>query len=270
MADDRLDVDSLFGVRGKNVAVTGGATGIGLMISSAFVRNGAVVYITSRNAKNCDSVAESLTAAGPGRCFALPEDLSTDAGCKRFAARLSDALSGSGLDVLVNNSGVAWGEPFESFSERGWKHVMAVNVEAVFNTTRACLPLLEQSKHSPARVINVGSIAGLRPQPVDTWSYDVSKAAVHHLTLKLSGMLASRPSGAAITVNALAPGYVPSKMSKQLDRYEEMQGISERIPLRRLGKASDMAGAALYLASEAGAWVTGIVLPVDGGFLAKL
>ena len=265
-----LQVGNLFSVDGKRVAITGGARGIGLMLTVAFVENGATVYISSRDAKACEAVAASLTARGPGSCVAIPEDLATDAGCRRFAARLGEALGSAGLDVLINNSGVAWGEDFETFSEKGWKHVMAVNVEAVFNCTRACLPLLEQSQRSPARVINVGSIAGLRPQAVPTWSYDVSKAAVHHLTVKMAGLLVRRPGGKLITVNALAPGYVPSKMSKQLDRYEEMKGMDEQIPLKRMGNASDMAGAAIYLASEAGAWVTGIVLPVDGGFMCKL
>ena len=265
-----LQVGNLFSVDGKRVAITGGARGIGLMLTTAFVANGAHVFICSRDAKACESVAASLTAKGPGSCVAIAEDLASDAGCRRFAERLGEAVEGAGLDVLINNSGVAWGEDFETFSERGWKHVMAVNVEAVFNCTRACLPLLEKSQGSPARVINVGSIAGLRPQAVPTWSYDVSKAAVHHLTVKMATLLARRPGGKLITVNALAPGYVPSKMSKQLDRYEEMKGMQEIIPLRRMGNACDMAGAALYLASEAGAWVTGIVLPVDGGFLCKL
>ncbi len=244
-----------------------------MQFSQAFVTNGAIVYISSRDAKACESVAAALTVRGPGRAYALPEDLATDAGCRRLASRLAEQTSL--LHVLVNNSGVAWGEPIESFSEQGWKKVMAVNVEAVFNTTRACLPLLDagSSAESPARVINVGSIAGIKPQAFPTWSYDISKAAVHHLTLKMARTFADRRAagGHSICVNAIAPGYVPSKMSKQLDRYQEQPGeLEQSVPLRRLGCTADMAGAVLYLASPAGAWVTGIVLPVDGGYLSKL
>ena len=186
------------------------------MFAEGLVANGATVYISSRDAAACEAAATQLTAHGPGRAYALPEDLSTDAGCVRLAARLSERETK--LHVLVNNSGIAWGEPLETFSEIGWKKVMALNVEAVFNVTRACLPLLDagSSQSSPARVIVVGSVAGIKPQPFPTWSYDISKAAVHHLTLKMAAAFADRRAqgGHSICVNAVAPGYVPSRMSK--------------------------------------------------------
>lgn len=268
-----LQVGSLFGVRDKVVLVTGGATGIGLMIAAGFVANGARVYVASRSLERCDAAAKELDAAGPGRCFALSEDLSTESGCVNLAAQLR--AREDRLHVLVNNSGTSWGAPLETHSEKGWDKVYALNVKGIFFLTRECLPLLDagSAPDDPARVINIGSIAGIKPQVFPTFSYDVSKAAVHHLTRKLADELADRrgKGGHAVTVNAIAPGYVPSRMSAQLAEYEESKAIAESgIPLRRRGAAGDMAGAALYLASAAGAWVTGVTVPVDGGHLAKL
>lgn len=268
-----LQVNSLFGVEGKTVLVTGGATGIGLMIAAGFVANGARVYVASRSLDRCQAVAKHLDAKGPGRCFAMSEDLSTEQGCVNLAGQLK-AKEGK-LHVLINNSGTSWGAPLEKHSEKGWDKVYALNVKGIFFLTRECLPLLDAGSvpDDPARVINIGSIAGIKPQVFPTYSYDVSKAAVHHLTRKLADELADRrpKGGHAITVNAIAPGYVPSNMSAQLANYKQSKDIAENgIPLRRRGAAGDMAGAALYLASSAGAWVTGITLPVDGGHIAKL
>lgn len=168
--------------------------------------------------------------------------------------------------MLVNNSGTSWGEPLSSYPDAAWDKVMALNVRACFNTTRAALPLLEAAATAadPSRVVNVGSIAGITPQAWPTYAYDASKAAVHHLTLKLAGELAPR----RITVNAVAPGVVPSKMSDQLTAYATKDEIARSVPLGRVGSAADMAGAVLYLASRAGAWVSGSTLVVDGGALA--
>ena len=285
---EALQTQNLFGVRDKVVLVTGGARGIGLMvrahtgrttsrdaseratspqIASGFVANGARVYISSRKADACAAVAAQLTAAGPGTCVALPEDLSTLAACERLAARLGEREPA--LHCLVNNSGVAWGEPLATHSEKGLDRVYALNFKAIFFLSRALLPLLERgaSLGLPSRIINIGSIAGIRPQSFPTYGYDSSKAAVHHLTLKLADEFATRH----ITVNAVAPGYVPSAMSAQLDAYTgDGDEVVKKIPLGRMGAPGDMAGATLFLASPAGAWVTGVILPVDGGFLARL
>jgi len=236
-------------------------------IASGFVANGARVYISSRKGDACAAAAAQLTAAGPGVCFALPEDLSTLAACERLAARLAERESA--LHCLINNSGVAWGEPLATHSEKGLDRVYALNFKAIFFLSRALIPLLVKggSPGSPSRIINIGSIAGLRPQSFPTYGYDASKAAVHHLTVKLADELAGRH----ITCNAIAPGYVPSAMSAQLDTYTgDADEVLKKIPLGRMGAPGDMAGAALFLASPAGAWITGVVLPVDGGFLAKL
>jgi NAD(P)-dependent dehydrogenase (short-subunit alcohol dehydrogenase family) len=180
-----------------------GASGIGLMFSSGFVQNGARVYITSRKASECEKVAADLSAKGPGKCFALAEDLATLAGIASFARRLK-AAGEDKVHVLINNSGVSWGQPMMEFQEKGWDQVFALNVKSVFYMTREMLPFLEKaaSREHPAHVINIGSIAGITGQAVPTYSYDASKAAVHHLTKKLASDLA--PSN--ICVNAIAPG----------------------------------------------------------------
>lgn len=259
-----LEIDKLFGVQGKNVLVTGGGRGIGYMIAEGFVRNGANVFLVSRDGTALQKAAAELQAAGPGRCTALPPiDLSSKAACDSVATTLSGLVTK--LHVLVNNSGVAWGEPMESYAEKGWDKVMNVNLKAVFYLTVACLPLLRAAAthEDPARVINIGSIVGVFPQLAPTYAYDSSKAAVHSLTIKMAADLVKEN----ISVNAIAPGLVPSKMSNQLTKYVEADALAATVPRGRIGNPGDMAGAALYFASQAGAWVTGVVLAVDGGNL---
>ncbi len=161
----------------------------------------------------------------------------------------------------------------ETYPDEAWDKLWNLNVKSVFNLSRALLPQLDagSSPGDPARIINVGSIAGLQPQPIPTYAYDTSKAAVHMLTRKLGGELANRSAegGHGITVNAIAPGFVPSRMSAQLLTYASEEGIASGVPLGRLGTPEDMGGAALFLASRAGAWMTGSVVTVDGGAVAQ-
>lgn len=259
---DKLTTGSLFGVQGKVVVVTGGGKGIGKMIAAGFVANGAHVFICSRKVENIKSTAEELTNAGPGTCHAHPADLATVEGCDGYAKLLREH-GVSKIHVLVNNSGASWGEPLEKYQEKGWDKCMDLNVKGVFYLTKALLPELRAAGTlgDPARVINIGSVAGIRPQRVPTFAYDVSKAAVHALTQKLAFTLAPQH----ITVNAIAPGLVPSDMSKGLLKYTDMAEITRGIPLGRPGGAADMAGAALFLSSTASSWITGVILPVGGG-----
>jgi NAD(P)-dependent dehydrogenase (short-subunit alcohol dehydrogenase family) len=251
-------VKDLFSVEGKRVLVTGGSRGIGLMIAQGFVANGAKVYISSRKADVCEEVAAELSKQGT--CVALPADLATQAECDRLGAEL--ASREDGLEVLVNNAGANWGAPLEEFPDSAWDKVMTLNVKSVFNLTRACLPLLEKagSAEDPARVINIGSIDGIQVPMLDTFSYSASKAAVHHLSRVLAKKLAEKH----ITVNAVAPGPFESKMmAATLASFGD--SIAASAPLKRIGTPEDMAGVAIYLASRAGAYVTGAVIPVDGG-----
>jgi len=252
-----MSVADLFSVAGKVALVTGGSRGIGLMIASGLVEAGAKVYVASRKQQDCDRAAAELSKLGT--CIALPGDLSSHTGTRALADAL--AARESALHILVNNAGANWGAPLADYPEAGWDKVMALNVKAVFDLTRMLLPQLEAASQSgdPARVINVGSIDGLQVPLLDTYAYSASKAAVHHLTRTLARKLAP-----TITVNAIAPGPFESKMmAETLKNFGD--AIKKSCPLGRIGEPSDMAGIAIYLASKAGSYVTGAVIPVDGG-----
>jgi NAD(P)-dependent dehydrogenase (short-subunit alcohol dehydrogenase family) len=250
-------MNDLFDVSGKVVLVTGGTRGIGEMIARGFVDAGAVVYISSRKAEVGSALAEELSHVGV--CVSLPADLSREDECRRLAEEL--ARREDRLDVLVNNAGAAWGAPMAEYDEKAFERVLALNVKAVFHLTKFLRPLLEAAgtPDSPARVINIGSIDGLRVPSIETYAYSASKAGVHQLTRHLAAFLAPR-----VTVNAIAPGPFESKM---MHATLELMGdqIAASAPMKRIGRPSDMAGAAIFLASPAASYITGAVLPVDGG-----
>ena len=248
---------NLFSVEGKVVVVTGGSRGIGEMIARGFVEGGAKVYISARKPDACEKVAAELSATGP--CIAIPADLGTEAGARHLADEV--AKRERELHVLVNNAGANWGAPYAEFPDAAWDRVLALNVKGVFHLTRHLTPLLDAGAKAgdPARVINIGSIDGVHVPPLETYAYSASKAAVHHLTRVLAKRLAPR-----ITVNAVAPGPFESKMmAETLRRFKD--SIVAACPLGRIGEPEDMAGVAIYLASRAGAYVTGALLTVDGG-----
>ncbi len=248
----------LFSVEGKVALVSGGSRGIGLMIAQGLVHNGARVYVSSRKAPVCEKVAAELSKHGT--CIALPADLSTEAECNRLAAEI--AAREPALHILVNNAGTNWGAPLAEYPDAAWDKVLALNLKSVFHLTRALVPQLEAaaSPEDPARVINIGSIDGLQVPVLETYAYSASKAAVHHLTRVMAGRLAPQK----ITVNAVAPGPFESKMmAATLEQFGDM--IVESNPLKRIGTPEDMVGVVIYLASRAGAYLTGAVIPVDGG-----
>ncbi len=250
-------MSDLFSITGKRAVVTGGSRGIGRMIAEGFVRAGADVAISSRKSDVCLAVAEELSAFGT--CVAFPADLSTEDGCRGLA----DAVGSwtDRVDILVNNAGATWGAPLETFDDAAWDRTLDLNVKGVFHTTKFLLPLLRASgtAEEPARVINIGSIDGIHVPLLETYSYSASKAAVHQLTRHLARHLAP-----AITVNAIAPGPFESKMmAATLEAFGDT--IAANAPLKRIGRPDDMAGTAIFLASRAGAYLTGAVIPVDGG-----
>ncbi|MHB8379677.1 MAG: SDR family oxidoreductase [Acidimicrobiales bacterium] len=250
-------MNSLFDVSGKVVLVTGGSRGIGAMIARGFVDAGATVYISSRKPDVGDALARELSKSGS--CTSLPADLSREAECRRLAEEI--AAHEAYVDVLVNNAGATWGAPMAVYDETAFEKVLALNVKGVFHLTKFMRPLLEAgaTNSSPSRVINIGSIDGLRVPSMETYAYSASKAAVHQLTRHLAKYLAP-----LITVNAIAPGPFESKMMHAtLEAFGD--AIAESAPMKRIGQPSDMAGAAIFLASSAASYITGAVLPVDGG-----
>jgi NAD(P)-dependent dehydrogenase (short-subunit alcohol dehydrogenase family) len=247
----------LFSIENKTALVTGGSRGIGKMIATGFVEAGAKVYIAAR--KHDASLETATELSKLGECVALEADLSSEEGCRQLGEEIRGREDR--LDILVNNAGATWAMPFEEFDEAAWERALSVNVKGVFYMTKFLAPLLVKAAtpEDPARVINIGSIDGLRPPRMETYSYSASKAAVHMLTRHLAAKLAPE-----ITVNAIAPGPFESKMMAETLRTFGEQ-IARSAPLQRIGRPDDMAGAAIFLASRAGAYLTGAVIPVDGG-----
>jgi NAD(P)-dependent dehydrogenase (short-subunit alcohol dehydrogenase family) len=248
----------LFDLTGKVAVVTGGTRGIGLMMARGLLQAGARVYVSSRRPEAGDAAVAELSSVGTVR--SLPADLSREDEWLRLAAEVGDREDA--VHVLVNNAGATWGEPLATFPASAWDKVLDLNLKSPFFLTRAFLPLLEEAAtdDDPARVVNVGSIDGLHVPPMHTYSYSASKAGLHHLTRVLAKELGPR----RITVNAVAPGPFESKMMAETLR-NSGRAIAERAPLRRIGRPDDMAGVVVYLTSRAGAYVTGAVIPVDGG-----
>ncbi len=247
----------LFSVEGKTVVVTGGTRGIGRMIAAGFVAAGATVVVASRKADAVEGAVAELSSLGA--CSGLVADLSHEDGAQAFAAAV--ATEHRHVDVLVNNAGATWGAPLEEHDTASWDRVLNLNVQGVFHTTKFLLPLLRAagSADDPSRVINIGSIDGIHVPVLESYSYSASKAAVHQLTRHLAKRLAP-----TITVNAVAPGPFESKMmAATLDAFGDQ--IVASAPLKRIGRPDDMAGVTLFLASRAGSYVTGAVIPVDGG-----
>lgn len=246
-------MSELFSLRGKHALVTGGSRGIGLEIARGLVAAGVDVTISSRKADAVRAVSNELG------CRGIPADLSTPDGCRMLAAEVDRPLH-----VLVNNAGATWGAPLEQFPDAGWDKVLDTNVKGVFHLTVALLPRLRQAAiaEDPARILNIGSIHGMRVPDDETYSYTASKAAVHMLTRHLARRLAAEH----VTVNAIAPGPFRSKMMAfTLDSEEDRAAVASTVPLGRIGTPQDLVGTTTFLCSRAGAYVTGSIIPLDGG-----
>lgn len=258
-----MDLQSLFGLNGRVALVTGGSRGIGAMFVEGLLAAGcARVYISARKVEQVNAAVAHFDATHPGQVIGLPYDLSSVDACKALAADI--AAREDKLDILINNAGAAWGEPFENFPEAGWDKVMDLNVKSPFFLTQALHGLLKAAATAdrPAKVINIGSIDGQRLNPWDTYSYHASKAAILWLTKRMAARLIDDN----IVVTAIAPGAFPSDMNKASRDHGDV--VAKGIPSRRIGTAEDMAAAAIYLASRAGDYVVGETLTVDGGLVS--
>ncbi len=262
-----MNLTNLFGIEGKVALVTGGSRGIGEMIAAGFLANGVKVYISSRKADVCEATAKRLMAEFGGECVALPANLADLSGIDGLTEELTRREER--LDILVNNAGVSWGAPLDEFPENGWDKVMDTNVKGVFFLTQRLLPLLEASAtaEDPARVINVGSIDGIKTPIFDNFSYGPSKAAVHALTRQLASHLVKRN----VIVNAIAPGPFPTWMlSTGVGTGGDVEGtdwaaVGKGNPRGRVGSPEDIAGLAIFLSSRAGAFTVGEIITCDGG-----
>ena len=262
-------MNNLFSIEGKVALITGGSRGIGEMIAAGFLANGAKVYISSRKSDVCDATAKKLQEEFGGECISVPADLSNLEGINTLANSISEKDS---LDILVNNAGASWGEPIDEYSEKGWDKVMDTNVKGVFFLTQKLLPLLRKSgtAEDPSRVINIGSIDGIKTGLFDAFSYGPSKAALHHLTRVLAASLVREN----IIVNAIAPGPFPTWMLSTGvggggDIDIDWSEVGNSNPRGRVGTAEDIAGLAIFLSSRAGAYTVGQTITCDGGVVAS-
>ncbi len=257
-----MNLQDMFGLDGRIALVTGGSRGIGKMIVEGYLAAGcARVYISARKTAQIEDAVADFVTRYPGKVGGLPVDLSTVEGCRVLAKELE--AREERLDILVNNAGAAWGEPFEGFPEAGWDKVMDINVKSPFFLTQALHGLLKAAgtHDRPAKVINIGSIDGMRLNPWETYSYHASKAAILYLTKRLAARLVTDN----IIVTAIAPGAFQSDMNKAARDHGD--AVAKSIPVKRIGVPEDMAGAAIFLASKAGDYVVGDTITVDGGLV---
>lgn len=257
-------LDNLFSMKDKVCVVTGGSRGLGRAMAEAFLQAGAArIYITARKAEACEQAAEELSALTEhGECIAIPCNLSATEEIARFGDAIAEREQA--LDVLVNNAGTAWEAPMDQFPENGWDKVLDLNTKTPFFLTQKLLPQLKAAAAAKgdACVINTGSIAGIKGDSSNTFSYATSKAAVHQLTRNMAFALADDK----VRVNAIAPGRFHSKMTEVFENNtEQFEAEKRAIPLHRWGHDEDIMGIALLLASRAGAFITGEIITVDGG-----
>jgi len=259
MADNQFTSHTgLFDLSGKYALVTGGTRGIGLMIARGLLQAGARVVISSRSTDACAEAQQQLSKFGDVQ--AIPADLSSHDQCQRLADRVK--VDSERLDILVNNAGAMWREPLATFPDEAWDTVIDLNLKSPFWLVQALLPALRRAgtADDPARIINIGSIAAIHVAESPNYSYAGSKAALHQLTRVLARELGPQH----VTVNAVAPGVFPSQMmAATIDAIGDT--IAAKAPLRRLGRDDDMAGVAVFLAGRAGSYLTGTIIPVDGG-----
>ena len=255
--------ETLFDLTGKTALVTGGATGIGAMAAEGLVAAGAHVLIASRKGDACQAVAAELNGKGyAGSAEGFGGDVASEDGITALVAEVEKRTDA--LNILMNNAGRTWGAALGEHPYDAWDKLLRLNVQGMFHLTQSLLPLLRKAARAddPARIVNVGSVMGDVPLGTMTYSYAVSKGAVHHMTRVLSNDLAPEH----ITVNAIAPGPFPSKMTAfALAHDEGRKRAAKGVPLGRVGEPEDIAGALQFLCSRAGSYLSGAILPLSGG-----
>ena len=253
-----MDLTGIFDLRGKTALVTGGSRGIGAMIAEGLLSAGMTVHICARKANELDATLARLGELGD--IHAVQADLSTAGGIDKVVATVAAATPA--LHLLVHNAGITHAAPLADFPRPAFDKVLAVNLGAVFDLTRGLLPQLmaAASPGDPARIVNIASVEGLRPPEWDSFPYSVSKAGLIMLTRHLAKRLASDN----ITVNAIAAGLFKSKMTGFLFD-GDAAAVDLPIPLGRAGRPEEMAATVIYLASAAGAYLTGATIPLSGG-----
>ena len=253
----------LFDLKGKTALITGGSRGLGLQIAEALGEQGATLVLSSRKQADLDEAVAHLKSRGI-EATAIAADVSQESAIN---ALVGEAIKRLGhIDILVNNAGATWGAPAESHPSEAWDKVMNLNIRSIFLLSQA-VGRESMIPRKYGRIINVASIAGLSgngPESMQTIAYNTSKGAVVNFTRTLAGEWGRH----GITVNALAPGFFPSKMTRGLLEQRGAENIAKRAPLQRIGDDEDLKGAALLFASDAGKHITGQILAVDGGVSA--
>jgi NAD(P)-dependent dehydrogenase (short-subunit alcohol dehydrogenase family) len=270
MTDQAAGVPAPFDIAGRTVLVTGGARGIGRMLTEGLLRAGATVLFSARKPEAVAAAEQELreltaTVDGAGEVHGIAADIATEEGCQALVAAVRDHIDR--LDGLVNNAGATWGAPFDDFPPAAWDKVLGVNVKTPFRLAQLLRPLLDARGAAgldPARIINLGSIDGLAVPNYENYSYAASKAAVHHLTKVLAKTLAP-----GILVNAVAPGPFPTKMMKWvLDEHGEE--INRANPLGRVGRPEDITALVTFLLAPGSSYLTGLTIPLDGGLTSTM
>ena len=261
VVDENFQIADLFSLSGKTALITGGSSGLGLVMAKGLLQNGAKVVIASRRQKKCDLALKELKAYG--EVYALATDVTQVDSREKLLEFIDDKLGS--LSILLNNAGANWGASLEDYPDEGFAKVMDTNLNAVFSLSRDAVPLLSKaaSVEDPARIINIGSMDGIHVpivQRVPTFAYSASKAALHHLTKAMAVELAPKQ----ITVNAVAPGFFESRMTDYVFEHY-LDDIEDDCPLHRVGQPQEIVGIVTYLASKAGSYTNGAVIPVDGG-----
>jgi gluconate 5-dehydrogenase len=255
-------IQQLFDLEGQTALVTGGSRGLGLQIAESLGEAGAKILLSSRKAADLEEASAHLQAKGIDTRW-IAADASQPEEARRVVAEAMERMGR--IDILVNNAGATWGAPAEDHPLEAWDKVMNLNIRSLFVFSQAAAKASMIPRHH-GRIINVASIAGLggNPPGMQTVAYNTSKAAVINFTRTLAGEWGRH----GITVNAIAPGFFPSKMTKGLLETLGAEKMASHAPLNRLGDDDDLKGVALLFASAAGKHITGQTLAVDGGVSA--